>query len=85
MIKVIASTEPLKSLDSPALHAKRLNTVSKSLVKDVAAKLEQTKPVEWAEDQVEITSSGGDEKVPADQPRRLGVFLAFRSTNTTIS
>ncbi len=78
MIKVIASTEPLKSLDSPALHAKRFNTVSKSLVKDVAAKLEQTKPVEWAEDQVEITSYGRDEKCRPINRGDSGCSLAFR-------
>jgi Domain of unknown function (DUF4384)/Caspase domain len=75
MIKVIASTEPVKNLDDPALHAKRFNAISKSLVKDVAAKLEQTKPVEWAEDQVEINTLGRDEKLPANTPRRLGVFF----------
>jgi len=74
-IKVIASTAPIDPLHAPEVKQQRFNRLSPERLKDLTGTMQQAEPAIWAEDLVEITTIDKRGKLPAEPPKRVGLFV----------
>jgi hypothetical protein len=75
VVKVIASKKPIDALNKKELRAKRLNPVSKALLKDAVADLEEADAKDWTESDLEIHTYAATQSEPTAGARRYGVFF----------
>lgn len=74
-LTVLASTEPLASLNDPRLRAELFNPVGGKQLKGVELELGEEQPAEWSIQHIDITTYDRREPL-ADKPaRRFGVFF----------
>lgn len=74
-LTVIASTEPLDSLNDPRLRAELFNSVAAKQLKAVELELGDEKPAQWSVQHVDITTYDRSEPLPEHAKRRFGVFF----------
>jgi len=75
IVKVIASKKPIDALSTKELRAKRLNPVSKALLKDAVEDLEEANAKDWTESDLEIHTYAATQSEPTAGARRYGVFF----------
>jgi len=72
---VVAAKQPIVELANPALRKERFNPVSKDLVEEVASKLNEAEPNQWAEYRLELTTVPRSVPAPTAGGKRYGVFF----------
>ena len=74
-VKVIASRKPLASLSDAGLRKSLFNPLPEELLKEAGAELGAQQPVQWVEQQLEITTIARPQTPYEPKPRRYGVFF----------
>lgn len=74
-VKVIASRKPLDSLADASLRKSMFNPVSGELIKEVRQELSRQSPIQWVEQQLEITTVARPQTPYEPKLRRFGVFF----------
>lgn len=75
VVKVIASKKPIDALSTKDLRAKRLNPVTKAILKDAVEDLEGENAKDWTESDLEIHTYAATQSEPTVDARRYGVFF----------